>query len=98
MERLCHILDPPILHLVCTYPAATGGNKTRLCHVGKVYNFCRRSKNSKYLAVSPVMDNTEQLRPEAMKDLDIPISQSKNLMVTTRDLKHLEFSKKFRKI
>ena len=62
--------------LVSTYPAATGGIKTRLCHVGKVYNFCRRS-NSKYLAVSPVMDNTEQLRPEAMEDLDIPISQSK---------------------
>ena len=62
--------------LVSTYPAATGGIKMRLCHVGKVYNFCRRS-NSKYLAVSPVMDNTEQLRPEAMEDLDIPISQSK---------------------
>ena len=28
--------------LVSTYPAATGGNKMRLCHVGKVYNFCRR--------------------------------------------------------
>ena len=58
MERLCHILDLPVLHLVCTYPAATGGIKTRLCHVGKVYNLCRRS-NSKYLVVSPVMDNTE---------------------------------------
>ena len=34
-------------------------------------------QNSKYLAASPVMDNTEQLRPEAMEDLDIPISQSK---------------------
>src|SRR3954469_24806839 len=76
MERLCHILDLPVLHLVGTYPAATGGFKTRLCHVGKVYNFCRRS-NSKYLAVSPVMENFEQLRPEAMEDLDIPISQSK---------------------
>ena len=76
MERLCHILDLPVLHLVSTYPAATGGVKTRLCHVGKVYNFCRRS-NSKYLAVSPVTDNFEQLRPEAMEDLDIPISQSK---------------------
>src|SRR3954470_17234540 len=76
MERLCHILDLPVLHLVCTYPAATGRVKTRLCHVGKVYNFCRRS-NSKYLAVSPVTDNSEQLRPEAMEDLDIPISQSK---------------------
>src|SRR3954467_7944844 len=76
MERLCHILDLPVLHLVSTYPAATGGIKMRLCHVGKVYNFCRRS-NSKYLSVSPIMDNTEQLRPEAMEDLDIPISQSK---------------------
>ncbi len=80
MERLCHILDLPVLHfgeyLSSTYPAATGGVKTRLCHVGKVYNFYRRS-NSKYLAVSPVTDNSEQLRPEAMKDLDIPISQSK---------------------
>ena len=76
MEILCHILDLPVLHLVSTYPADTGGVKTRLCHVGKVYNFCRRS-NSKYLAVSPVMDNPEQLRPEAMEDLDIPISQSK---------------------
>ena len=28
--------------LVSTYPAATGGIKMRLCHVGKVYNFCRR--------------------------------------------------------
>ena len=28
--------------LVSTYPAATGGNKMRVCHVGKVYNFCRR--------------------------------------------------------
>ena len=26
---------------VCTTPAATGGNKTGLCHVGKVYNLCR---------------------------------------------------------
>ena len=34
-------------------------------------------QNSKYLAVSPVTDNSEQLRPEAMEDLDIPISQSK---------------------
>src|SRR3954464_5582948 len=76
MERLCHILDLPVLHLVCTYPAATGGVKTRFCHVDKVYNFYRRS-NSKYLAVSPVMDNSEQLRPEAMEDLDIPVSQSK---------------------
>ena len=76
MERLCHILDLPVLHLVSTYPATTSGVKTRLCHVGKVYNFCRRS-NSKYLAVSPVTDNSEQLRPEAMEDLDIPISQSK---------------------
>ena len=42
MERLCHILDLPVLHLVCTYPAATGGVKMRLCHVGKVYNFCRK--------------------------------------------------------
>ena len=50
----------------------------RLCHVGKVYNFCRRS-NSKYLAVSPVMDNTEQLRPEAMEDLDTLISKRKLL-------------------
>src|SRR3954471_17863256 len=62
--------------LVSTYPAATGGNNMRVCHVGKVYNFCRRS-NSKYLAVSPVMDNTEQIRPEAMGNLDIPISKSK---------------------
>ena len=62
--------------LVSTYPAATGGIKMRLCHVGKVYNFSRRS-NSKYLAMFPVMDNSEQLRPEAMEDLDIPISQSK---------------------
>src|SRR3954468_16440580 len=30
--------------LVSTYPAATGGINMRLCHVGKVYNFCRRSK------------------------------------------------------
>src|SRR3954467_6641628 len=30
--------------LVSTYPAATGGNKMRVCHVGKVYNFCRRPK------------------------------------------------------
>ena len=64
MERLRHDLDLPVHQLVCTKPAATGGNKTGLCHVGKVYNFCRRSK-SKYLAVSPVMDNIEQLRPEA---------------------------------
>src|SRR3954471_5709120 len=28
--------------LVSTYPAATGGKKMRLRHVGKVYNFCRR--------------------------------------------------------
>ena len=62
--------------LVSTYIAATGGIKMRLCHVGKVYNFCRRS-NSKYLAVSPVMDNTEQLKFEAMGDLDIPISKTK---------------------
>ena len=74
MERLCHILDLPVLHLVSTYPAATSVVKTRLCHVGKVYKFCRRS-NSKYLAVSPVMDNSEQLRREAMEDLDIPITQ-----------------------
>src|SRR4051812_37035761 len=76
MERLCHILDLPVLHLVCTYPAAASGIKTRLCHVGKVYNFCRRS-NSKYLVVSPVTDNSEKLRPKAMEDLEIPISQSK---------------------
>ena len=76
MERLCHILDLPVLHLVCTYPAATGGVKTRLCLVGKVYNFSRRL-NSKYLVVSPVMENFEQLRPEDMEDLDILISQSK---------------------
>src|SRR3954470_170489 len=76
MERHFHILDLPVLHLVSTYPAATGGVKTRLCHVGKVYNFCRRS-NSKYLVVPSVMENSEQLRPEAMEDLDIPISQSK---------------------
>ena len=76
MERLCHILDLSVLHLVCTYPAATGGIKTRLCHVGKVYNFCRRS-NSKYLAVSPVTDNSEQLRPEAMKISTFQFSQSK---------------------
>ena len=42
LERLRHILNLPELHLVSTYPAATGGVKTRLCHVGKVYNFCRR--------------------------------------------------------
>ena len=78
MERLCNILDLLVLHLVCTYPAATGGVKTRLCHVGKVYKFCRRS-NSKYLAVSPVMHNTEQLRPEAMGNLDILISKNKTL-------------------
>ena len=76
MERICHILDLPVLHLVCTYLAATGGVKTRLCHVGKVYNFCRRS-NSKYLAVSPVMDNSKQLKLEAIGNLDIPISKRK---------------------
>src|SRR3954462_5655830 len=69
--------------LVSTYPVATGGNNMRVCHVGKVYNFCRRS-NSKYLVVSPVMDNTEQLRPKAMEHLDIPIYQSKT-WVSTRD-------------
>ena len=62
--------------LVSTNPTATGDVKTRLCLIGKVYNFYRRL-NSKYLAVSPVMDNSEQLRPEAMEDLDILISQSK---------------------
>ena len=61
-----------------TNPAATGGIKTRLCLVGKVYNFCRRL-NSKYLAVSSVMDNSEQLRPEAMEDLDTLISKRKLL-------------------
>ena len=34
---------------------------------------------SKYLAVSPVMDNTEQLKFEAMGDLDILISKRKLL-------------------
>ena len=34
-------------------------------------------QNSKYLAASPVMDNTEQLRPEAMEDLDTLISKRK---------------------
>ncbi len=76
MERPVTFLICQYSILVSTYPAATSGIKMRLCHVGKVYNFCRRS-NAKYLAVFPVMDNTEQLRPEAMEDLDIPISQSK---------------------
>ena len=61
-----------------TYPAATGGNKMRLCHLGKVYNPAE-DKNSKYLDVSPVMDNTEQLKLEAMGNLDIPISKRKTL-------------------
>src|SRR4051812_37981518 len=64
--------------LVSTYLAATGGNKMRVCHVGKVYNFCRRYK-SKDLAMSPVMDNTEQLKHEATGNLDIPISKRKFL-------------------
>ena len=34
---------------------------------------------SKYLAVSPVMDNTEQLKFEAMGDLGILISKRKLL-------------------
>ena len=44
------------------------------------------------------MDNTEQLRPEAMEDLDIPISQSKTWWWQQGISKHLEFSKEFRKI
>src|SRR3954464_2835101 len=60
MERLRHILDLSVYQLVCTKPAATGGVKMILCRVGKVYNFCRRYKSNR-LAVSPVMDNIEQL-------------------------------------
>ena len=44
-----------------------------LGHVGKVAQTLESNK-TKYLAVSPVMDNYEQLDKELMEDLNIPIS------------------------
>ena len=43
----------------------------------KVHNLCR--VKTKYLAISPVMDNFEQLDKDGWKSLNIKISRSKIL-------------------